>query len=109
MERLNGGGAEMTVSESRRDDGAVVLALAGELDVSNAAALRGRVDAVLALAPSGIVFDLSDLQFMDSSGIAVLVLAANEVGNVELRDPSSIVRRIVHATGLAEILKMNPP
>jgi anti-anti-sigma factor len=45
---------------------------------------------------------------MDSTGIAVMVYAANKVGNVELRHASNIVRRVVEATGLTDVLRLDP-
>jgi anti-anti-sigma factor len=59
-------------------------------------------------APSRLVFDLTDLRFMDSSGIAVMVFAANNIEVIELRHVSTIVRRALEATGLTEILRLDP-
>ncbi len=39
---------------------------------------------------------------MDSSGIAMLVSVAREGREVQLRNPSAIVRRLIELTGLAE-------
>jgi anti-anti-sigma factor len=56
--------------------------------------------------PSRLVFDLSQLTFMDSSGIAVMVYVANNVEKIDLLHASSIVRRVVEATGLSDILRL---
>ena len=45
---------------------------------------------------------------MDSSGLALLASVARKVPEVELRDPSPIVRRLIELTGLAEILNVSP-
>jgi anti-anti-sigma factor len=84
------------------------LALRGELDSSNVSHLQTKVDALLRKRPSRIVFDLTDLRFMDSAGLAVLVTTAASVGEVSLRNPSPILRRVLAATGLTELLKREP-
>ena len=58
--------------QAREADGATVLALSGELDLAGAPEL----DAALAAARDaggGLTLDLSDLEFIDSSGLGVLV------------------------------------
>jgi anti-anti-sigma factor len=55
-------------------DGHVVVALRGELDVLDAAGAAGALAAVTAREPRVIV-DLAALEFIDSSGLAALVLA----------------------------------
>lgn len=57
---------------TRQVDGAVVLGLSGELDLAGAPEL----DAALAAAREaggGLTLDLSELEFIDSSGLGVLV------------------------------------
>jgi anti-sigma B factor antagonist len=61
-----------TVSFARRDDGTAVAALAGELDQSCAAPIKEQL--LAAIEPGAtLVVDLAALEFMDSSGLAVLV------------------------------------
>ena len=55
-----------------------------------------------------LAFDVAELKFMDSSGIALLVSAARQVRQVELRHPTPIVRRLIELTGLTELLLMVP-
>ncbi len=66
------------------------------------------MEELLGQKPSRVVFDLSQLTFMDSSGIAVMVYVANNVEKIELRQASSIIRRVVEATGLSDILRLEP-
>ena len=49
-------------------DGRVVVSLGGEIDASNAPALRQGLRQVLENRPTAVVFDLEDLSFLDSSG-----------------------------------------
>jgi anti-anti-sigma factor len=78
-----------------------VIVLRGELDISTADAARAVLDSSLSNQPDRVVFEMAGLTFMDSSGIAVLVHAANRAKYVELRHPSAIIRRIIEITGLS--------
>jgi anti-anti-sigma factor len=98
----------MSLRQSQTEDGDPVIAIIGELDIVNADDAREAMDVVLARNPKRVVFELSDLDFMDSSGISVLIHAANSVETVELRNPSQIVRRVLEATGLTDVLRMDP-
>jgi anti-anti-sigma factor len=83
--------------------GTQVVTLSGELDSSNAISLEATLASILAAHPRGLIFDLTDLGFMDSAGIAVLINTAAKTG-VALRNPSPIIRRVLEATGLADVL-----
>jgi anti-anti-sigma factor len=89
-------------------EGPSVVSLAGELDSTNADALRDAVASVVAARPERLVFDLAGLRFMDSAGIAVLISAAADVDVVELRNPSEIVRRVIELTGLTTVFRVEP-
>jgi anti-sigma B factor antagonist len=83
--------------------GAQIVTLRGELDSSNATSLETAVTAITAQHPQRLVFDLTELSFMDSAGIAVLINTTTKT-IVSLRNPSPIIRRVLEATGLAEVL-----
>jgi anti-sigma B factor antagonist len=82
-----------------------ILAVSGELDMSNVDVLKA---AVAALRADKVVFDLSALRFMDSAGIAALLEAREQIGSVLLRAPSPTVRRVIEVTGLADVLPVEP-
>lgn len=63
----------LTISTERRPD-ALVVAVGGELDISTAKQLEEEVADVVNGAP--LVLDLSDLEFVDSTGLRTLVLTA---------------------------------
>lgn len=81
-----------------------VLSVAGELDVSTAKSLESAVAEACDAQPAGLLFDLRELRFMDSAGIAVLLGASRRVPNVRLREPSAAVRRVLEMTGLTTVL-----
>ena len=108
MADLNPAGPAGTELEISDDDGTPVIRLAGELDMTSADDVRAAIDGVLRRAPARVVFETSGLQFMDSSGIALLLSVAQQVPEVELRAPSPIVRRLIELTGLEETLRITP-
>lgn len=88
---------------ARSDEGAQVrLALQGELDLSNASTLEASLtDAI----DSGkkVVIDLGQLEFLDSTGIALLVgvLRRHDAERFSFQPSrSSGVRRLLNLTGL---------
>jgi anti-sigma B factor antagonist len=89
-------------------DGAIVITVSGELDMSNAERLSETISATIADHPERLVFDLRNLRFMDSAGIAVLIRTAGEVGDVEIRDPAPAVRRVLELTGLTAVMRITP-
>ncbi len=87
--------------------GAQIVTLRGELDSSNAPSLTTALAPITAQQPPRLIFDLTDLSFMDSAGIAVLINTAAKT-SLSLRNPSPIIRRVLQATGLAEVLPIEP-
>lgn len=100
--------ARASVAELPGADGEVILAVRGEVDLSSVDGLRAEVERAIRHSPRALVFDLTDLDFMDSSGIAVLLTAAEQIGAVELRNPSEIIRRVIVLSGLTDVLRMTP-
>ena len=79
-----------------------VVALHGELDIVSAG---GLADALVEVAGSTVVVDLSGLTFMDCRGIDALVAAktrilAEGLGQLVVTRPSAIVRRALEIVGL---------
>lgn len=85
--------------------GVHVLRLHGELDLVSA---DGVQQAILALAGSTVVADLSDLEFIDSAGLSALLRARRSIettGNrLEIRGARGATRRVFEAAGLADVL-----
>jgi anti-anti-sigma factor len=99
--------APLTINVLADTDGPVVK-LVGELDLSNVDTLRAAVESILAEPPGHLAFELSDLSFLDTSGIAFLLRTNAAVGPIKLVRPSHVVRRIIETTGLADVLTMEP-
>jgi len=108
MAELGPDHAAVAVIDTTSDaTGVPIVTVSGDLDMSNADTLEAAVASIAAERPERLIFDLSDLRFMDSAGIAVLLGAAAQVNVVQLRDPSPAVRRVVELTGLGDVLQMD--
>jgi anti-anti-sigma factor len=93
---------------SHDEPGTTVVFIEGELDLSSVSAIEIEIEKFMDPTPARIVFELSAVTFMDSSGIAMLLRIAERVSTVAIRKPSSSVRLIMGATGLTEILEVEP-
>jgi anti-sigma B factor antagonist len=62
-------------TSSAEVDGVRVVAVRGELDLSTAPDLRGPLDAALEDGQASVLIDLSECEFIDSTGIALIVRA----------------------------------
>jgi anti-sigma B factor antagonist len=102
VEISDAGNARMTASEQEPDGVSIILE--GELDIASVELIRRSIEPYLVDSPQHVVFDLARLQFMDSSGIALLIEVANRVGSVETRNATPIVRRALEVTGLVDAL-----
>jgi anti-sigma B factor antagonist len=95
-------------AEVSREDGTAVIRLSGELDMVSVETVRSIIEGSLASPADRLVFEVSALDFMDSSGIALLISMTRKAEAVEVRNPTAIVRRIIELTGLTDILIMVP-
>src|SRR5256885_15572431 len=66
------------------DGNAVTVAFSGELDISRAEEVERELERIEAEGPDLIVFDLRDLEFLDSTGLR-LILGADSRGRREGR------------------------
>ena len=83
-----------------RSGRAVTVALSGELDIATCGELQARLADVVHEEPAPrVVLDLADLDFIDASGIGVILTArrvlAARGGELVLRRPSGLVTRVL--------------
>lgn len=99
------------VSVTRRE-GAYVVTAVGEVDVSTAPELRQRL--YEQPADALVVVDLSDVTFLDSTGLGVLVAALKRVrehdanGELHLVVHRPQVSKVLEVTGLSEVFSIHP-
>ena len=89
-------------------DGTTLLRLDGELDMTNAGRVDAAVAEVIDNSPQRLVVDAKNLNFADSSAIALLVRWSNLVPQVEIREPPELLRRVIVRMGLSDRLQMKP-
>jgi anti-sigma B factor antagonist len=90
------------------EDGAPVIALAGELDLGSIGEFDAALDAALGAAL--ICLDLSELRFIDSTGLAGIVRAHQGAeqagGGLTIVAPPGVVRRTLETSGLLQMLRV---
>jgi anti-anti-sigma factor len=96
--------------EVRRDDGATVLTVSGELDLASSPALREELDRADASGAELVILDLRGLVFMDSTGLSVVVKAHQRAADAGRRfavvKGGKQVRRLLTLTGIGERLNL---
>lgn len=86
-------------------------AVVGEVDHHCAKELREEIDdAIFAVMPKKIILDLANVNFMDSSGLGIIMgrkALADKLGaEFSLRNPSKRVAHIIELSGLNRIIKI---
>ena len=89
-------------------DGHSNVRVTGEIDLATAAELRQHLNSVVAAGTGDIDLDLSDVTFLDSSGLVVL-LAARQVlhdahHRLTVRNPSKRVLRVFELSGVLDAM-----
>jgi anti-sigma B factor antagonist len=100
----------LTTSVATVEDGEpyTLMALVGEADVTNAAELRGVLEAEVAKQPQMLIIDLSELRFMDSSALHAILRANRTMdrqgGVLALAAPREPVARMLKLTAADRLL-----
>ena len=88
------------------DERGIIVQLAGELDLESAPELDRQLRELEEAKPARLLIDLSGLEFMDSTGLAVMVRAARSARDnghrLSLRPGPTQVQRLFELTGVAE-------
>lgn len=96
--------------ERSGDHRVTVVAVAGELDLASSPQLDGELERISRSNVELVVVDLRELEFMDSTGISVLVTAhrrAQERGQrLGVVNGRHQVQRLLSLTGVAERLSV---
>ena len=89
----------------------LVVKIRGEIDAESAEELRRKIDIEYdCTAVKDMVFDLSEVGFMDSSGIGLIIGRYKRVsalgGVIRITGAGKTVKRIIELSGLGRIVKM---
>jgi anti-sigma B factor antagonist len=97
---------ELLLSEP--SEGVLVMNLSGELDMATAGPLREACKTALASGDCNtLVFDLTQLEFIDSTGLHVLTEARREItakgGRARMVCPEGNILKVLELTGLDKL------
>lgn len=96
---------------SRRVGDRTVVQVAGEIDVYTAPALREELAAQQEVGPVHLVVDLTDVPFMDSTGLGVLVGALKRArttgGDLRLVIDQEKVLKVFRITALTQVFQIH--
>ena len=87
--------------------GAAVLTPHGEIDLTTSDALRAAMDRVIDKGATAIVLDLSDVSFVDSTALGVLVLFHRRLGQrLMIAAAQPAVLRLFEITKFDSVLRL---
>lgn len=94
----------------RMEGRAAIVAVTGELDLASSPKLEQRLDEVWASDAELLVIDLRELEFMDSTGLSIIVGAQQRLGDSGrklsvVKGPPQ-VQRLLDLTGVSERLQL---
>jgi anti-sigma B factor antagonist len=95
-------------------DDAYVVRVAGEVDMSHEEELRAELRAAVEAETKGIVVDLTECEFIDSSAIRALLLSREEQGpdrgrqTLAVAASSDQILRILSVMGLDQVIPVEP-
>lgn len=94
----------------QEQDGFTVVALSGEIDLSNSPDVRAELLGILK-QKKDLLVDLAAVSYIDSSGIASLVEGYQEAKNSGLRfglvNPSEVARNVLQLAHLDQVFPIN--
>ena len=98
----------MQFTTERDDVGTVIVRAAGRLNMVSAPQLRQLVERSIATGASRFAIDLSETDFMDSSGLGALIgcmrTARAAGGDLRIASPTAQVSLVLRLTNTEEIL-----
>lgn len=96
--------------EPRRQESAMVLEIAGDVDAANAHVLREAVLAAIAESPAVVVVDLTEVGYIDSVGLGTLVVslkhAIEQRAKLRLVVTSPQIEKVLKITGLLGVFEV---
>jgi anti-sigma B factor antagonist len=95
---------------SHLDGDSATVTVTGELDISTAPALKSVLDELCENGSLKVIVELSEMSFIDSSGLAVLAAAQNQLlargSQLSLRSPNRNALRVLEIGGLTAYLNV---
>lgn len=102
---------KLSQRESAAGQAVNVVALTGEVDLHSAPALREQLDGLID-GGAGLVLDLDDVGFLDSTGLGALVAAraaaVERHGSFEIVCTRQRLAKLFTITGLDSVFRLHP-
>jgi anti-sigma B factor antagonist len=102
---------DLSIDRADHDD-ETVMSVGGEIDVYTAPIVRERLDAAVRDGHVNLVVDLSQVRFLDSTGLGVLVgrlkLTRSRDGSLRLVATEEKVLKVFAITGLDKVFEIYP-
>lgn len=96
---------------TREVDGTTIVAVGGEIDVYTAPRLRDKITELVAGGSHDLIIDLEQVEFLDSTGLGVLVGGLKKVrahdGSLQLVCSQDRLLKIFRITGLAKVFAIH--
>ena len=94
-----------------REEADVVVAVEGQIDMATVPALWGSLEEATSAVSTRLIVDVSGMTFVDSTGMAVFLMAhkrlRNQGAELVLRGPTPPVRRVLQIVGLDRVLVLD--
>ena len=104
------GAVELTVT-SRQEGARTVISVSGEIDVYTAPSLRERLNELVASGHYDLVVDMEGVEFLDSTGLGVLVGGLKRVrshdGTLRLVCAQEKILKVFRITGLTKVFPIH--
>jgi anti-sigma B factor antagonist len=101
---------DFAIDVTRTGDAAVVRVI-GELDLATAPRLREEIVALVSSGVSAVTLDLIGLEFIDSTGLSVLVTTLKHMrehgGDLVLRSLNPSTLKVFEIAGLTEVFTIS--
>ncbi|MEF2232122.1 MAG: STAS domain-containing protein [Pseudodesulfovibrio sp.] len=95
-----------------KENGITILAVNGNLDAEGTQAMEEKVVALLANGETSLLFDFSELDYINSSGLRVLVLAYQRLkkssGRVAICGIKDYIQEVFEVSGYDKIFPLFP-
>jgi anti-sigma B factor antagonist len=101
---------DLSVS-TREQDGRMIVEVGGEIDVYSAPTLRDQLNGLVAAGHHHLIVDMQGVEFLDSTGLGVLVGGLKRVrtqeGTLHLVCSQERVLKVFRITGLTKVFSIH--
>jgi anti-sigma B factor antagonist len=105
---------QFEISSGDGPDGVQVVRVVGEVDIAHEEELRRELQRAASQGTKGIVVDLTECEFIDSSGIRALLLSRESQDHARGSEPLAVaasseqILRILSVMGVDQVIPVRP-